>query len=39
MHTWSARNRDRQACFRAFLDNNYVGLVLWLGIGVATLQR
>jgi 4-hydroxybenzoate polyprenyltransferase len=38
-HTWSARNRDRQACFRAFLDNNYVGLVLWLGIGVATLQR
>lgn len=39
MHTWSARRRDRQACFRAFLDNNYVGLVLWLGIGVATLQR
>ena len=39
MHTWSARRRDRKACFRAFLDNNYVGLVLWLGIGVATLQR
>ncbi|ADD75420.1 MULTISPECIES: 4-hydroxybenzoate octaprenyltransferase [Pantoea] len=24
--------RDRQACFRAFLNNNYVGLVLFLGV-------
>ena len=26
------RNRDRQACFRAFLNNNWVGLVLLMGI-------
>jgi len=26
------RNRDRQACFRAFLNNNWVGLVLLAGI-------
>ena len=25
-------DRDRQACFRAFLNNNYVGLVLFLGV-------
>ena len=24
--------RDRQACFRAFLNNNYVGLVVFLGV-------
>ncbi|PWK99697.1 4-hydroxybenzoate polyprenyltransferase [Pantoea allii] len=24
--------RDRQACFRAFLNNNYVGLVLFMGV-------
>lgn len=24
--------RDRQACFRGFLNNNYVGLVLFLGV-------
>lgn len=35
----AARNRERQACFRAFLDNNYVGLAVWVGIGIATLQR
>lgn len=35
----ATRNRDRDACFRAFLGNNYVGLALWVGIGVATLQR
>lgn len=25
-------NRNREACFRAFLNNNYVGLVLFIGI-------
>ncbi|MGP0151276.1 4-hydroxybenzoate octaprenyltransferase [Pantoea ananatis] len=29
--------RDRQACFRAFLNNNYVGLVLFLGVLMNTL--
>lgn len=37
-HLWWARHRDRAACFRAFLDNNYVGMIVWLGIAVATLQ-
>lgn len=28
-------NRDREACFRAFLNNNYVGLVLFIGIALS----
>jgi 4-hydroxybenzoate polyprenyltransferase len=28
----SVRSRDREACFRAFLNNNQVGLVLFLGL-------
>lgn len=26
------RNRERQACFRAFLNNNWVGFVLFMGL-------
>lgn len=37
--TWLARARTREACFRAFLDNHYVGLVLFVGIALATAQR
>jgi 4-hydroxybenzoate polyprenyltransferase len=37
--TWSARGRGREACFRAFLDNHYVGMVLFAGIALATAQR
>lgn len=29
---WRCRTRDRHECFNAFLNNNYVGLVLFLGI-------
>ena len=29
---WLIRNRDRDACFRAFLNNNYVGMALFIGI-------
>jgi 4-hydroxybenzoate polyprenyltransferase len=29
---WNIRNRDRHACFRAFLNNNWVGAVLFAGI-------
>ena len=28
----SARGRDRDACFKAFLNNNRVGLILFLGL-------
>ena len=36
---WSTRSRDRAACFRAFLDNHYVGMVLFVSIALATAQR
>ncbi len=29
---WSCRTRDRAACFKAFLSNHYVGLVIFIGI-------
>jgi len=29
---WIIRSRDRQACFRAFLNNNWVGLALFAGL-------
>jgi len=29
---WIMRQRDRDACFAAFRNNNWVGLVLWVGI-------
>lgn len=31
---WSCRNRDREACFKAFLRNHYVGLVIFIGLVV-----
>ena len=30
---WMIRNRDREQCFRAFLNNHYAGLILALGLG------
>lgn len=36
---WSARTRDRDACFRAFLNNHYVGATVFAGIALATLQH
>ena len=32
----SARDRDRQACFQAFLANNWVGCVIFGGILLST---
>ncbi len=29
---WLIRDRDRDLCFKAFLNNNWVGLVLFIGI-------
>ncbi len=31
---WSCRSRDRDACFKAFLNNNYVGMALFAGMVV-----
>jgi 4-hydroxybenzoate polyprenyltransferase len=29
---WSTRNKDKEACFKAFLHNHYVGFVICMGI-------
>lgn len=29
---WKIRNRDRDACFQAFLDNHWVGMALFVGL-------
>lgn len=29
---WLIRDRDRDACFRAFLNNHYVGMLLFIGL-------
>ncbi len=34
-----ARTRDRDACFRAFLHNNWVGMVIFAGIAADLAQR
>lgn len=31
-HQWLIRRRDRAACFKAFLHNHWIGLVLFMGI-------
>jgi len=31
---WACRHRDRDACFKAFLSNHYVGLVIFVGLAV-----
>ena len=31
-HLWMIRNRDREGCFRAFLDSHYFGLSVFIGI-------
>jgi 4-hydroxybenzoate polyprenyltransferase len=32
---WLIRARDREACFRAFLNNNYFGMAVFLGVLLA----
>jgi 4-hydroxybenzoate polyprenyltransferase len=36
---WLIRTRDREKCFRAFLNNNWVGLILFLGIALDMVFR
>ncbi|MDD1782009.1 4-hydroxybenzoate octaprenyltransferase [Enterovibrio sp. ZSDZ35] len=34
---WLARARERDACFKAFLNNNYVGMLVFVGIAFAVM--
>lgn len=36
---WLIRRRDPDACFRAFLNNNYVGLVIFVGVLLEYVYR
>ncbi len=31
---WAIRHRGREACFKAFLHNNWVGMALWAGMAL-----
>ena len=31
---WLIRARDREGCFRAFLNNNYVGMAVFIGLAL-----
>jgi 4-hydroxybenzoate polyprenyltransferase len=31
---WLIRDRDRESCFRAFLNNNYVGMAVFIGLAL-----
>lgn len=35
---WLVVNREREACFKAFMNNNYVGLALFLGLAISYLH-
>jgi 4-hydroxybenzoate polyprenyltransferase len=34
---WLIRTRDRDACFRAFLNNNYFGMAVFIGMALEYL--
>jgi len=36
---WIIRQRDRESCFRAFMNNNWVGLVIFLGLAASHLPE
>ena len=31
-HQWLTRNRDREACFKAFKHNHYIGMTIFIGL-------
>jgi 4-hydroxybenzoate polyprenyltransferase len=38
-HLWLIRDRDRAACFRAFLNNHYFGMAVFVGIALDFIFR
>ncbi|MBE1276065.1 4-hydroxybenzoate octaprenyltransferase [Enterovibrio baiacu] len=36
---WLAKARDRDACFKAFLNNNYFGMLVFVGIAISVLMK
>lgn len=36
---WLIRNRTKEACLAAFRHNNWLGLLMWIGIGLALAVR
>jgi len=34
LQLWSTRQRDRDACFQAFLNNHWVGFAIFTGIAL-----
>jgi 4-hydroxybenzoate polyprenyltransferase len=36
---WLIRNRERDACLKAFRHNNWLGLTVWIGIALALAVR
>jgi 4-hydroxybenzoate polyprenyltransferase len=36
---WLIRNRDRDACFRAFLNNNWFGMIVFAGVALDAYRR
>ena len=37
-HQFLIKNRDKSACFRAFLHNNYIGMLIFIGIVLSVTQ-
>ncbi len=37
-HQFLIKNRDKTACFKAFLHNNYIGMVIFIGIALSVTQ-
>ena len=37
-HQFLIKNREKTACFKAFLHNNYIGMVIFIGIALSVVQ-
>jgi 4-hydroxybenzoate polyprenyltransferase len=39
LQLWRIRERNPAVCFRTFLSNHWVGMVIWLGAAIALLRK